>query len=91
MPLYEYKCTRCQYKFEIVQKFGASPPPNCPKCGGPLSKVISAPALQFRGQGWYITDYAAKKSPDKEEKKVEKAPSEKKEAGPKAPEPSASS
>ncbi len=89
MPLYEYKCSRCHYKFEIVQKVGAAPPQNCPKCGGPLSKVISAPALQFRGQGWYITDYARKKSPDGEEKKAEKPPSEKKEPESKVPKPPA--
>jgi putative FmdB family regulatory protein len=74
MPLYEYKCSQCGYEFEVVQKSGAQPPKKCPKCSGPLRKLPSAPAIQFKGSGWYITDYS-KKSPGG----ADKAPAEKSE------------
>ncbi len=64
MPLYEYQCESCQNRFEKIQKSYNDPPlETCPKCGkGPVRKLISSPAIQFKGTGWYITDYA-KKSP----------------------------
>jgi putative FmdB family regulatory protein len=61
MPLYEYKCSKCGSVFEFFQKVEDPSPEKCPKCQGPLKKVLSAPALQFKGSGWYVTDYAAKK------------------------------
>ncbi len=60
MPLYEYRCTQCSYKFEKIQKFNAEPPAACPKCGGALERPLTAPALQFKGAGWYVNDYASK-------------------------------
>jgi putative FmdB family regulatory protein len=60
MPLYEYQCDSCNHRFEIIQKFSDDPVSVCPKCGGPVTKLISSPAIQFKGTGWYITDYARK-------------------------------
>ena len=60
MPLYEYECERCGHVFEAIQKFSDPPVAVCPKCGGPVHKLQSAPAFQFKGSGWYITDYARK-------------------------------
>ncbi len=57
MPIYEYKCLKCGSSFEILQKVNDLPLEKCPKCGGQLHKVISPPALQFKGHGWYVTDY----------------------------------
>lgn len=58
MPLYEYECDECGYRFEIIQKFSDPPVETCQKCGGPVKKLLSSPAIQFKGSGWYITDYA---------------------------------
>jgi putative FmdB family regulatory protein len=60
MPLYEYECTKCMHRFEVVQKASAARLKKCPKCAGPLRKLLSAPAIQFKGGGWYVTDYAKK-------------------------------
>ena len=61
MPLYEYECEACGHRFEIIQKFSDGPPDVCPKCGkGPLQRLQSSPAFQFKGTGWYVTDYAQK-------------------------------
>jgi putative FmdB family regulatory protein len=65
MPLYEYQCESCGHRFEKIQKFSDPPLDTCPKCGGPVQKLISSPAIQFKGTGWYITDYAKKSSSDK--------------------------
>ena len=62
MPLYEYKCTKCGHEFEALQKAKDKPLEVCPECGGPLRKLISSPAIQFKGNGWYVTDYAKKSS-----------------------------
>ena len=59
MPLYEYECPKCG-TFELVRKFSDEPLEACPTCGGPIEKLASAPAIQFKGTGWYITDYARK-------------------------------
>ncbi len=59
MPLYEYECPR-DGTFELVRKFSDPPLQACPTCGGPIEKLVSAPAIQFKGSGWYITDYARK-------------------------------
>ena len=58
MPLYEYKCERCNTVFELIQKFSDSPLSVHEGCGGAVERLISSPALQFKGTGWYITDYA---------------------------------
>jgi putative FmdB family regulatory protein len=61
MPLYEYRCESCDHQFEVIQKFSDAPIAVCPKCGqGPVVKLMSSPAFQFKGSGWYITDYARK-------------------------------
>jgi len=62
MPLYEYLCKKCGHRFEKIQKFSDKPVKKCPECGGPVEQVISAPAVQFKGSGWYVTDYAKKSS-----------------------------
>ena len=61
MPLYEYQCEKCGHRFEVIQKFSDQPIAVCPSCGqGPVEKLLSSPAIQFKGTGWYITDYARK-------------------------------
>jgi putative FmdB family regulatory protein len=61
MPLYEYRCEACEHVFEVIQKFSDGPIAVCPSCGqGPVEKLPSSPAIQFKGTGWYITDYARK-------------------------------
>ncbi len=72
MPLYEYKCKKCKNRIEVLQKAHSAPPLACPKCGGILEKQVSSPAIQFKGSGWYITDYAQKNTPSKEHKSKEK-------------------
>jgi len=57
MPLYEYECAACGHQFEVIRKFSDPPEEKCPKCGGPVHKLQSAPAFQFKGSGWYVTDY----------------------------------
>jgi|SRR5438874_13055173 putative FmdB family regulatory protein len=65
MPLYEYECEKCGEQFEVMQKFSDTPLTTHEKCGGRVNRLLSAPALQFKGSGWYITDYARAKSADK--------------------------
>lgn len=60
MPLYEYQCKKCHSLTERIQKFSDPPLTVCPHCGGELEQLISAPAVQFKGSGWYVTDYAKK-------------------------------
>src|SRR5581483_1046207 len=62
MPLYEYACDKCGERFEVMQKFSDESLTTHEKCGGAVHRLISAPALQFKGSGWYITDYAKNKS-----------------------------
>ena len=63
MPLYEYECEACQKRFERIQKFSDPAIDVCPNCGkGPVRKLLSSPAIQFKGSGFYITDYAKKSS-----------------------------
>ncbi len=78
MPLYEYKCLRCGVTFELLQNVNDSPLKKCLKCEGELKKIISPPAIQFKGEGWYVTDYASKNKPDKEEKPSKDKPQSKK-------------
>jgi putative FmdB family regulatory protein len=62
MPLYEYECQKCGHRFEEIRKFSDKELKKCPQCGGALEQLISAPAVQFKGSGWYVTDYAKKGS-----------------------------
>lgn len=70
MPIYEYECKKCKAHIELFQKVSDKPPTKCRKCGGRLEKLVSASAIQFKGSGWYVTDYAGKAT------KGEKAESE---------------
>jgi len=83
MPIYEYECRKCKAHTEAFQKVSDKPLTKCPKCGGRLDKLISPPAIQFKGSGWYVTDYARKatkesdtSSETKTEKTDTKAPKE---------------
>ena len=76
MPLYEYECDNHGHRFEVIQKFSDPPVAVCPTCGGPVHKVISSPAFQFKGSGWYITDYARKDSKESKESGGEKKSSD---------------
>jgi putative FmdB family regulatory protein len=58
MPLYEYQCEACGHRFEVIQKFSDAPIEMCQRCSGVVRKLLSSPAIQFKGSGWYITDYA---------------------------------
>src|SRR6266478_5946681 len=60
MPLYEYECKKCGHRFEKIQLFSDPMLKKCPECGGKVEQMISAPAVQFKGSGWYVTDYAKK-------------------------------
>src|SRR6478672_9118369 len=60
MPLYEYECKKCGHRFEKIQKFSDPMLKKCPECGGKIEQMISAPAIQFKGSGWYVNDYAKK-------------------------------
>ncbi|MGB9234229.1 MAG: FmdB family zinc ribbon protein [Terriglobales bacterium] len=62
MPLYEYQCKKCKHRFEKIQKFSDKMLKKCPECGGPIEQMVSAPAVQFKGTGWYVTDYPKKGS-----------------------------
>jgi putative FmdB family regulatory protein len=78
VPLYEYQCKKCKHKFEKIQKFSDPPIKKCPECGGPVEKLLHAPAVQFKGTGWYVTDYGGKT--DKSEKSKSEGSTEKKES-----------
>lgn len=58
MPIYEYQCRQCNERHEIIQRFSDTPLEHCPKCGGEMKKLFSSPAIQFKGSGFYKTDYA---------------------------------
>jgi putative FmdB family regulatory protein len=60
LPLYEYKCRKCGARIEKIQKFSDPPLSKCGTCGGKLERLLSSPAIQFKGSGWYVTDYARK-------------------------------
>ncbi len=64
MPLYEYECNDCEHRFERIQKFSDPLVSTCPVCAGKVRKLVSSPAFQFKGTGWYVTDYARKPSGD---------------------------
>lgn len=69
MPLYEYECEACGHRFEVIRKFSDPPLEICPVCGGHIHKLLSSPAIQFKGSGWYVTDYARKSSSEGSPKK----------------------
>jgi len=78
VPLYEYQCKKCKHKFEKIQKFSDRPVKKCPECGGPVEQLLHAPTVQFKGSGWYVTDYAGKKADaDGSGEKKEEQPAEK--------------
>jgi putative FmdB family regulatory protein len=62
LPLYEYKCQKCGHRFEKIENMNASTTKKCPKCGATAERMLAAPAIQFKGTGWYVTDYAGKSS-----------------------------
>jgi putative FmdB family regulatory protein len=72
MPIYEYRCRKCHATFEVLQKAKDKPLAKCRECDGPLEKLVSSPAIQFKGKGWYITDYARKNVPSPDDKPAEK-------------------
>ncbi|HUK34004.1 MAG TPA: FmdB family zinc ribbon protein [Vicinamibacterales bacterium] len=76
MPIYEYQCEKCGHRVEKIQRFSDPPLETCEKCGGAVHKVQSAPAFQFKGTGWYVTDYAKSGKTGPEEKKAEPAKSD---------------
>lgn len=94
MPIYEFECRKCKAHLEVFQKMSDKPPVKCRKCGGRLERKLSAPAIQFKGSGWYITDYARATGIEKSEsettigsapektEKVEKAEKKTKESSP---------
>ena len=94
MPLYDYRCHKCGEVFEVRQKFADEPLREHEGCGGELERLISAPALQFKGSGWYVTDYAKNgKTPStsKSESKTESKSESKSDGKPASPSPASSS
>ncbi len=90
MPIYEYVCQGCRHGFEVRQSFSDPPVTSCPQCGQAVTKVISAPAIMFKGSGWYVTDYSDKFKPGPDAKTEDKnAPAEKKDGEKAAPAPAA--
>ncbi|HEV2387670.1 MAG TPA: FmdB family zinc ribbon protein [Candidatus Acidoferrales bacterium] len=76
MPLYEYECTACHHRFEKIEKFTAPTKRACPKCGKAAKRILAASAFQFKGSGWYVTDYgrgkpSASPEPGKSDTKTE--------------------
>ena len=76
MPLYEYECESCGVRFEVIQKFSDHSVDTCRTCGGKVRRLLSAPAIQFKGTGWYITDYARKGAGGADKEKAGSATSE---------------
>jgi putative FmdB family regulatory protein len=76
MPLYEYQCKKCGHRFERIQRFSDPMVKKCPECGGKVEQVLSAPAVQFKGSGWYVTDYAKKSASSSGGEKSESAKSD---------------
>lgn len=84
MPIYEYECIPNKHRFEVIQKFSDLPVTHCTVCGEPVQRLLSSPAIQFKGSGWYITDYARKSnvptSDGSKDKDKDKAAASKEEA-----------
>jgi len=64
VPIYEYECNKCGHRFEVIQKVSDAPLKKCEKCKGKAERLVSSPAIQFKGTGWYVTDYAKKSRPE---------------------------
>lgn len=73
VPLYEYECTKCHKKTEKIENVAGPHLKKCPHCGGKVERLLGAPAIQFKGAGWYVTDYAAKSAPASEGTSTEKS------------------
>ena len=67
MPIREYRCLKCKHRFENLEKMSEKSVQICPKCGGQVKRLVSSPAIQFKGSGFYITDYGHKNSPSSQE------------------------
>ena len=76
MPSYEYECTKCGHRFEKIQKISARRVGTCPECKGRAERMVHAPAIQFKGSGWYVTDYGGKGKPPKGEQTGESSNSD---------------
>ncbi len=76
MPIYEYECRKCGHRFEVIQKIADAPLKKCEKCKGKVERLISSPAIQFKGTGWYVTDYAKKGSREESSESEKSASSE---------------
>jgi putative FmdB family regulatory protein len=76
MPIYEFECTKCKAHTEVFQKMNDKQPTKCPKCGGRLERLVSAPAIQFKGSGFYLTDYGRSGQKALEKKQSEATSSE---------------
>jgi len=82
VPIYEYVCANCQHRFEVKQKVSDAPLASCVRCGQAVTKVISAPAIMFKGTGWYVTDYSDKlKQPGQAEPSSQSASGQKESGG----------
>ena len=81
MPLYEYKCAKCGQVFELIQKFSDEPLREHPQCGGLVERLLSPPALQFKGSGWYVNDYGRNGSEGKKSSKSKSESSDAAKAG----------
>lgn len=64
MPIYEYRCKKCKKEFEVMQKISDEPLSNCLDCGSEVEKLVSSTAFQFKGSGWYVTDYKKNTKPE---------------------------
>ena len=64
MPIYEYRCEKCENQFEMLQKITAEPLKECPECGGPVNKLVSSTSFILKGGGWYATDYGKNRKPE---------------------------
>ena len=78
MPIYEYECSECGHRVEVLQKVSDSPLTQCQKCEGKVERLVSSPAIQFKGTGWYITDYARKGQRSSERSTTEEVSTSKK-------------
>jgi len=75
MPLYEYECAKCGHRAEVIQRVGDGPIGPCSECGEEMKRLLSAPSFQFKGSGWYVTDYARKSGASEEPVKPKKSKS----------------
>ena len=80
MPMYEYQCEKCDRRTEKIEKVDGPHLKKCPHCGGKVEQLMSAPAIQFKGSGWYVTDYAGKKGVSSERSSDKDSGSEKSDA-----------